>query len=113
LTLGRLPKLARWSGQRPKPEQLRNPETENPAARFLGGISERTGLTIGSQKLKIYSKRPLKNQLVSDLPLFSWRVVVLRPATPAGRFVAGRYRVHPAFADLVANLAGIGSGVDR
>jgi hypothetical protein len=63
--------------------------------------------------MKTYTKRSLKPQPVSDLPLFSWRVVVLRPATPAGQFVARRYRVHPAFADLVASLAGIGSGVQQ
>jgi len=63
--------------------------------------------------VKTYTKRPLKPQPLSDLPLFSWRVVILRPATPAGQFVARRYRVHPAFADLVAGLAGIGSGVQQ
>jgi len=45
--------------------------------------------------------------------LFSWRVVVLHPTTRAGSFVARRYRVHPAVADLIANLAGIGSGVEQ
>jgi hypothetical protein len=63
--------------------------------------------------VKTYTKRLLKPQPISDLPLFSWRVVVLRPATPAGQFVSRRYRVHPAFADLVASLAGIGSGVQQ
>jgi hypothetical protein len=63
--------------------------------------------------MKTYSKRRHESQPVSDLPLFSWRVVVIRPATPAGQFVARRYRVHPTFADLVANLAGIGSGVQQ
>ena len=32
-----------------------------------------------------------------------------KPGTRAGNCVARRYRVHPAFADLVANLAGLGS----
>jgi hypothetical protein len=63
--------------------------------------------------VKSYTKRAHASQPVSDLPLFSWRVVVLRPATPAGNFVCRRYRVHPAFADLVANLAGIGSEVQQ
>jgi hypothetical protein len=72
----------------------------------------RTGLS-RNLNMKTYTKRAPKPQPVSDLPLFSWRVVVLRPATPAGHFVCRRYRVHPAFADLVANLAGIGSGVER
>jgi hypothetical protein len=63
--------------------------------------------------MKTYSKRRPKIQPLSDLPLLSWRALVLRPATPAGRFVTRRYRVHPAFADLVANLAGIGSEVQQ
>jgi hypothetical protein len=86
---------------------------KNPGARFLGGISVRTGLLMRTSNVKTYSKPLRKIQPVSDLPLFSWPVVVLRPATPAGQFVARRYRVHPAFADLVASLAGIGSGVQQ
>ncbi len=34
--------------------------------------------------------------------------VVVQPSTPAGQFVSRRYRVDPAVADLVANLAGLG-----
>ena len=67
----------------------------------------------GVLNVKTCTKRTIRRQPISDLPLFTWRVVVLRPATPAGQFVARRYRVHPAFADLVANLAGIGSGVEQ
>lgn len=63
--------------------------------------------------MKTYTKRTPKPQPVSDLLLLSGRVVVFRPATLAGQFIARRYRVHPAFADLVATLAGIGSGVDQ
>lgn len=63
--------------------------------------------------MKTSSKRRLKVQSVSNLPLFSWRVVMVRPATRAGSFVARRYRVDPAVADLIANLAGIGSGVEQ
>jgi len=37
--------------------------------------------------------------------------VVVRPNTVAGQFVARRYRVDPALADLVADLAGLGSEV--
>ena len=37
------------------------------------------------------------------------RAIRAKPCTRAGNFVARRYRVHPAFADLVANLAGLGS----
>ena len=42
--------------------------------------------------------------------LFDWRAAIVhKPATHAGNFVARRYRVHPAFADLIATLAGLGS----
>jgi hypothetical protein len=37
------------------------------------------------------------------------RAIRAKPGTRAGNFVARRYRLHPAFADLVANLAGLGS----
>ena len=37
--------------------------------------------------------------------------VVVRPNTVAGEFVARRFRVDPALADLVADLAGLGSEV--
>ncbi len=63
--------------------------------------------------MKTCTKRPRKTQSVSGLPLFSWRVVVVQPATKAGQFVTRRYRVQPAFADLIASLAGLGSGVDQ
>jgi hypothetical protein len=63
--------------------------------------------------LKTCIKRRRKTQSVSDLPLFNWPIVIVRPSTRAGSFIARRYRIHPAFADLVANLAGIGSGVER
>jgi hypothetical protein len=59
--------------------------------------------------MKTYIKQPHETQSVSSLPLFSWRVVVVQPNTRAGRFVARRYRVHPEFADLIANLAGLGN----
>ncbi|TWI07869.1 hypothetical protein LPJ38_03215 [Bradyrhizobium daqingense] len=63
--------------------------------------------------MKRHSKRIRQSQSVSDLPLFSWRVTVLTPSSQAGLFVARRYRVHPAFADLIANLAGLGSEVQQ
>jgi len=63
--------------------------------------------------LKICSKRRPTAQSVSDLPLFNWRIVVVHPSTRAGSYVARRYRVHPAVADLIASLAGIGSGVEQ
>jgi hypothetical protein len=56
--------------------------------------------------MKTSTKHPQKTQLVSSLPLFSWRLVVVQPSTRAGQFVARRYRVDPAVADLIANLAG-------
>ncbi|WP_338305188.1 hypothetical protein, partial [Bradyrhizobium ottawaense] len=61
--------------------------------------------------MKTCIKRHPKAQSVSHLPLFDWRIVVVRPSTRAGSYVARRYRVNPAVADLIANLAGIGSGV--
>jgi hypothetical protein len=63
--------------------------------------------------MKTYIKRRHESQPVSDLPLFAWRVVALPPTTPAGQFVVRRYRVHPTVADLIANLAGLGSGVQQ
>jgi hypothetical protein len=35
--------------------------------------------------------------------------VVVQPNTVAGKFVARRFRVAPALADLVADLAGLGN----
>jgi hypothetical protein len=56
------------------------------------------------------TKPTSKEQSASDLPLFNWRVVVVRPrpSTRAGNFVARRYRIDPAVADLYAGLAGLG-----
>jgi hypothetical protein len=36
------------------------------------------------------------------------REIRTKTGTRAGNFVARRYRVHPAFADLIATLAGFG-----
>lgn len=55
------------------------------------------------------TKRPSQKQSVPDFPPFDWRTVVALPSTMAGSFVARRYRVHPAFADLIADLAGLGA----
>jgi hypothetical protein len=60
--------------------------------------------------VKTRTKRPRKTQSVFHLPRFSWRVAVVQPGTRAGNFVARRYHVHPAFADLIAILAGLGDG---
>ncbi len=46
---------------------------------------------------------------LSALPLFGFQhVVVAPPATRAGLHLTRRYRVHPAIADVVAELAGLG-----
>lgn len=63
--------------------------------------------------MKNSTRRHYKTQPVLDLPLFNWRALAVRPSTVAGAFVARRYRVRPAFADLVAALAGIGPGAER
>jgi hypothetical protein len=63
--------------------------------------------------MKSNTKSPSSRQPDSDLPLLNWRPVTVRPRprTRAGSFVARRYCVDPALADLIANLAGIGSEV--
>lgn len=57
------------------------------------------------------SKHSQRAQFPSSLPLLAWPSVVVQPTTRAGQFVARRYGVAPAVADLVANLAGLGSEV--
>ena len=79
---------------------------------FLGGISEHTGLTIGNRNVKRHSKSEQELQGLSSLPLFEWRAEVRRPATRAGRYIGARFPVPAGHADLIAALAGIGSGVD-
>jgi len=61
--------------------------------------------------MKINTKHSQETQSISGLglPLFARRSVVMKPRTPAGRFVARRYRVDPALADLIANMAGLGN----
>jgi hypothetical protein len=61
--------------------------------------------------VKTSTKHAQETQLISALPLLSWRSAVVQPSTRAGHFVATRYRVDPAVADLIAALAGIGSEV--
>jgi hypothetical protein len=56
--------------------------------------------------MKTNTKQHQKTQLVSSLLLAPWRSVVVQPSTHAGQFVARRYRVDPAVADLIARLAG-------
>lgn len=59
-----------------------------------------------------HSKLERELQGPSGLPLFDWRATVRRPATMAGRYIGSRYPVPAGQADLIAALAGIGSGVD-
>jgi hypothetical protein len=42
-------------------------------------------------------------------PPIPHRAIHANPGTRAGNFVTRRYRVQPAFADLIATLAGLGS----
>lgn len=60
--------------------------------------------------MKPTTKRPSKEQSVSDIPPFDWPVVVVdpSPSTRGGSFVARRYRVDPAVADTIAAMAGLG-----
>jgi hypothetical protein len=58
--------------------------------------------------VKTSTKHPQKTQSISSLPLFSWGPVVVQPSTRAGQFVARRYRIDPALADVIATLAGLG-----
>jgi hypothetical protein len=46
----------------------------------------------------------LQPSALSPLPFF-----MVQPNTVAGKFIARRFRVDPAIADLVANLAGLGA----
>jgi hypothetical protein len=50
------------------------------------------------------------DQKTQSVSLFDSRVVVVRPrpSTMAGSYVARRFRVDPAVADLYASLAGLG-----
>ncbi|MHC2277539.1 hypothetical protein ACVME8_004150 [Bradyrhizobium diazoefficiens] len=63
--------------------------------------------------MKTSNKPRFKTQSASELPLFEWRIAVVRPTTRAGSFLARRYHVHPAVADLIANIAGIGPEVEQ
>lgn len=53
--------------------------------------------------MKTNTKQPQKTQCLLLAP---WRPVVVRPSTRAGQFVARRYRIDPALADVIAHLAG-------
>ena len=54
--------------------------------------------------MKTCIKRPHRTQSDSGLPLFSCQMVVIQPSTRAGQYVAQRYRVHPALADLALHF---------
>ena len=63
--------------------------------------------------MKHITERPSNRQPEPDLPLLNWRPLVVRPRprTAAGNFVSRRYRIDHAVADLIADLAGLGSEV--
>jgi len=83
------------------------PEKRDPAARFPWR-DRRAHRAL--QKAYIMHTDTKSGSQIQGLPLFDWRAAIVhKPATRAGNLVARRYRVHPAFADLVANLAGLGS----
>jgi hypothetical protein len=60
--------------------------------------------------MKSNIKPSSQEQSVSDLPPFDWRgaVVRARPSTMAGSYVARKFHIASAFADLIADLAGLG-----
>lgn len=61
--------------------------------------------------MEINTEGAFQAQSVPNLPFLNSRIGVDRPSpsTMGGRFVAGRYRVDPALADLIADLAGLGA----
>lgn len=60
--------------------------------------------------MKTTTKRAPKEQAASNLLLSDRQVVVVRPSTIGGSFLARRYRVAPGLADTIAALAGLGQG---
>jgi len=69
----------------------------------------RTGLQRSLSNVKMTINPPVETQSISSLPRFAWpSVVVVQPSTRDGQFVASRFGVAPAVADLIANLAGLG-----
>jgi hypothetical protein len=61
--------------------------------------------------MKSDTKTTFQKQSTSDFPPFDWRFAIVRPRTVAGTFVARRFNVAPAVADLIADLAGLGNEV--
>jgi hypothetical protein len=83
------------------------PQLKSPAARFPWR-DQRAHRAL--QKAYIMHTDSKTGSQIQGLPLFDWRAAIVhKPATHAGNFVTRRYRVHPAFADLIATLAGLGS----
>jgi hypothetical protein len=59
-----------------------------------------------------YNKPLPDSHQVSGLPPFDCRDVVVRsPASRAAQFLMRRYRLEPHTADVIADLAGLGSEV--
>ena len=63
-------------------------------------------------RTELASARPPTSDVAREAahrPKSPLRAIRAKPGTRAGNFVTRRYRVHPAFADLIAALAGLGS----
>ena len=64
--------------------------------------------------MNTHTKSDATIQGLSGLPLFDWRTIVVhKPATRPGQYLHRRFLVPPGHADLIAALAGLGSGADR
>jgi hypothetical protein len=60
--------------------------------------------------VRTYSESPPDSHQVFGLPLFDCRSAVLwPPASRAAQFVMRRYRLAPHTAEVIADLAGLGS----
>lgn len=67
----------------------------------------------GDFNMTEYSQRLSDSHQVSGHPLFDWRHVVFArsPASRAAQFIMRRYQLAPHTAEVVADLAGLGSEV--
>lgn len=82
---------------------------KNPATRFLGGISERTGFNSKAFNLSIYSETlSPSHPPIADADQKNDLLLSPLPVTPAGKYISRRFRVRPDIADLVASFAGLG-----
>jgi hypothetical protein len=69
----------------------------------------RTGLQRSFLNVTTTINPPKETQSIFSPPHLSLRsATVQRPTTTAGKFIARRFRVDPALADVVADLAGLG-----